>query len=65
MIIKSRSGVTLFQTNDHLEGWNGRRGSRKLPEDVYIWFIEVETPEGKTITKNGTVTIIFNQDTSL
>lgn len=63
MIIKNRAGLTLFQTNDHLEGWNGRQGSRKLPEGVYIWFIELDTPDGKTIKKSGTVTIIFNQDT--
>jgi len=62
MIIKSRAGITLFRTDDHLEGWNGSHGNRKLPEDVYIWFIETETPEGKTITRTGTVTIIFNQE---
>jgi gliding motility-associated-like protein len=61
MIINNRSGVTLFTTNDHLEGWNGMSGGRKLPEDVYIWFIEAETPEGKTISRTGTVTVIFNQ----
>ena len=60
MIINKRSGVTLFTTTDHLEGWNGMTGGRKLPEDVYIWFIEAETPEGKTISRTGTVTIIFN-----
>jgi len=62
MIIKNRAGITLFETDDYLEGWDGKHGNRKLPEDVYIWFIEAETPEGKTITKTGTVTIIFNQD---
>lgn len=62
MIIKSRSGTTLFMTDDHLEGWNGSLGNRQLPEDVYIWFIEAETPGGKTITRTGTVAIIFNQE---
>ena len=60
MIINNRSGVTLFTTNDHLEGWNGMSGGRKLPEDVYIWFIEAETPDGKTISRTGTLSIIFN-----
>ncbi len=60
MIINSRSGITLFQTDNHLEGWNGMSGNRRLPEDVYIWFIEAETPDGKTISRTGTVTIIFN-----
>ncbi|HCC69713.1 MAG TPA: hypothetical protein DEQ09_00955 [Bacteroidales bacterium] len=62
LIIKNRAGVTLFKTSNYLEGWNGRHGSRKLPEDVYIWFLELKTPEGITITKTGTVTIFFNQD---
>jgi len=65
MIITNRAGIILFRTNDHLEGWNGLHGNIKLPEDVYIWLIEAETPEGKTITQTGTVTIIFNQDTPL
>lgn len=60
MIINNRSGVTLFTTTDHLVGWNGMAGGRKMPEDVYIWFIEAETPEGKTISRTGTVTVIFN-----
>jgi len=60
MIINNRSGVTLFTTTDHLEGWNGMAGGIKQPEDIYIWFIEAETPEGKTISRTGTVTVIFN-----
>ncbi|MBN1387498.1 MAG: gliding motility-associated C-terminal domain-containing protein [Bacteroidales bacterium] len=63
MIITNRAGITLFKTTDYLEGWDGRHENVKLPEDVYIWLIEVETPEGKIITKTGTVTIIFNLDT--
>ena len=65
MIITNRAGMVLFRTNDHLDGWNGRHGNIKLPEDVYIWLIEAETHEGKIITKTGTVTIIYNQDTPL
>ncbi|MFO7756387.1 MAG: gliding motility-associated C-terminal domain-containing protein [Bacteroidales bacterium] len=62
MIIKTRTGKTVFETDDHLQGWDGRHGSKKMPQDVYIWLLRVETPEGKTINKTGTVTIIFNQD---
>ncbi len=65
MIITNRAGMIMFRTSDHLEGWNGRHGNIKLPEDVYIWLIEAETPDGKIITKTGTVTIIFNRDTPL
>ena len=62
MVIKSRAGLSVFTTKDHLEAWDGRMGDKILPEDVYIWFIEAVTPGGKTIRKNGTVTIIFNRN---
>lgn len=65
MVIKNRSGKTLFETNDHLHGWDGRHNSEMMPQDVYIWFLKLETPGGKTISKTGTVTIIFNQNSTL
>ncbi len=63
MIIKDRSGRTLFETKDHRRAWDGRYAGGRLPEDVYIWFLEAQTPEGKIIKKSGTITIIFNNDT--
>ena len=60
LIIKNRAGISLFETNDHLEGWDGRYRGKALPQDVYIWFIRAETPGGETISRSGTLTIIFN-----
>lgn len=60
LIIKNRSGIVLFRTSDHLEAWDGKSQGQKLPEDVYIWFLETETPGGQKISRSGTVTIIFN-----
>ncbi len=65
LVIKNRSGKTLFETNDHLQGWDGRYGSEMMPQDVYIWFLKLETPGGKTISKTGTVTVIFNENSIL
>ncbi|MBS0010674.1 MAG: gliding motility-associated C-terminal domain-containing protein, partial [Bacteroidales bacterium] len=62
MIIKNRSGLTLFESKDHLLGWDGTYGGRKMPEDVYIWFLETETPGARTIKRNGTIAVIYNQD---
>ncbi len=60
LYIKTRSGVTVFSTTDFLEQWDGTHGGKALQPDVYLWFIELTTPGGKEINRNGTVTIIFN-----
>lgn len=65
LLIKNRSGKTLFETDDHLRGWDGRHGGEMMPQDVYIWFLRLKTPGGKTISKTGTVIIIFNQINTL
>lgn len=60
MVIISRSGTTLFESRDPLEEWDGTSGGNKLQQDAYLWFLEVVTPGGKTISKHGVITIIFN-----
>ncbi|HUS87006.1 MAG TPA: gliding motility-associated C-terminal domain-containing protein [Bacteroidales bacterium] len=59
LIIKSRNGITLFESDDYLKSWSAEYRGEKLPQDVYLWFLEVKTPSGRTLTRNGTVTIIF------
>jgi gliding motility-associated-like protein len=60
LIIKSRSGTTLFETRDPFSAWDGKYGGDKLQQDAYLWFLEVVTPGGKTLSRHGVVTIIFN-----
>lgn len=60
LYIKTRSGITVFSTDDYLEQWDGTHGGKTLQPDVYLWFIELTTPGGKEIFRKGTVTIIFN-----
>lgn len=60
LVIKSRSGATVFESRDWLESWDGiYRGSR-MAQDVYFWFLETESPAGRRIVRNGTITIIIN-----
>ena len=60
-IISDRSGRVLFETNDHLLSWDGYSGRKKSTEGVYLWFLKLKTPSGRTISKTGTVTIYVNK----
>ncbi len=59
LIIKSKSGITLFETASYLDEWNGIYRGNVLRSDVYLWFLEAETPGGRSIRKSGTVTILL------
>jgi hypothetical protein len=40
--------------------WDGTRSGNPQPQNVYLWFLNVTTPGGKSISKTGTVTIYRN-----
>jgi gliding motility-associated-like protein len=61
LIITDRKNNRLFETTSYLAEWNGTRNGESLPEDVYLWFLTVRTPSGKTVSRTGTVTIIKNR----
>ena len=56
--VRDRQGYILFETKDNLEEWDGKKGSLLLPPDVYLWFLNVTSPSGKSYTRTGTVAII-------
>jgi gliding motility-associated-like protein len=58
LIISDRQGTVLFETRDYLEAWDGSKNGSPQPQGVYIWFLKLTTPSGKSISKTGTVTII-------
>ena len=58
MIISDRRGRVLFETRDFLEEWDGSLNGDSQPEDVYLWYIKLITPSGKSISRTGTVTIL-------
>jgi gliding motility-associated-like protein len=60
LVITDLKRRTLFETSDYSEEWDGTTNGKALPEGVYLWFLKVITPSGKTIAKTGTVNIIFN-----
>lgn len=58
LIITDRQNYILFESHDHMAEWDGKQNGDSLPQGVYLWFLKVETPSGKQVTRTGTVTII-------
>ncbi len=58
LIISDRQGTVLFETRDYLGEWDGSKNGSPEPQGVYIWFLKLTTPSGKSISKTGTITII-------
>jgi gliding motility-associated-like protein len=60
LIISDRKGNILFETKDYNAGWDGYQNGNPQPQGVYLWFIKLTMPSGKSVTKTGTLTIINN-----
>jgi gliding motility-associated-like protein len=60
LLISNRQGKTLFESNDFMEAWDGTDMGKPVPEGVYLWFIRLRTPEGKSISRTGIVTVVKN-----
>ncbi len=56
--IFNRWGTKVFQTTDPDMGWDGTFNGELQPTGVYIYTIEAVTPAGRTIKKQGNVTLI-------
>jgi len=61
LIITDRNGRVLFETQNHLEEWDGTHNGYPQSQGVTLWFLKVSTPSGNSITRTGTVTIIRNR----
>jgi gliding motility-associated-like protein len=61
LIISDRKSNVLFETRDFKAEWDGNYKGKPQPEDVYLWFLKMTTPSGKSISRTGTVTIYFNK----
>jgi gliding motility-associated-like protein len=58
LVITNRQGKVLFETNDYLSVWDGIQNGTPQAQDVFLWYLKVITPSGKSISKTGTITII-------
>jgi gliding motility-associated-like protein len=61
LIISDRKGIVLFETRDFMAEWDGSNKGNPQQQDVFLWFLRVTTPSGKSISKTGTVTIFHNK----
>jgi len=60
LVISNRQGKAIFETDEYMESWDGTDNGRPVNEGVYIWFIRMKTPSGKSISRTGTITVVKN-----
>ena len=57
LVIYDRWGQKIFETKDKGRGWDGTFKGKLQPVGVYIYFLIMESLDGKKITKKGLVTL--------
>ncbi len=57
-VIYNRWGQKVFETNDKNDGWNGSFKGKRLPPDVYGYFIRATCFNGQKFFKKGNVTLL-------
>ena len=57
-IIWNRWGQKVFETNNRMQGWNGRYKGVVQPMDVYAYTLDIEFFDGTKTTKKGDITLI-------
>ncbi|MGB1205253.1 MAG: gliding motility-associated C-terminal domain-containing protein [Chitinophagales bacterium] len=58
MKIYNRWGEEMFATTTLSEGWNGRYKGKDAPMGVYVWWATFTDEEGKTVLKQGNLTLV-------
>ena len=58
MVIYSRWGEKLYETNDLTKGWDGNYLGKPAQQGVYVYKILVTSLEDKVFQYNGTVTLV-------
>lgn len=56
--ITNTNGKVLFITGSFGEEWDGTSGGEPVPQGVFLWNLKLVTPSGRTVVKNGTVTVV-------
>jgi gliding motility-associated-like protein len=56
--VYNRWGAKVFESSDIDKGWNGTFNGEPQPMGVYVYTVEAVTNKGKTVTKQGNVTLI-------
>ena len=56
--IFNRWGAKVFETTDINKGWDGQFNNTPQPMGVYVYRVEAISTKGKTIMKQGNVTLL-------
>jgi gliding motility-associated-like protein len=51
-------GELIYESTDQLEGWDGKKNGANQPVGVYVWTLEVDLYNNRTVRKNGDVTLM-------
>jgi gliding motility-associated-like protein len=51
-------GEKIYEGTDQAEGWDGRKDGKDQPVGVYVWTLEVDLYNNRTVKKNGDVTLM-------
>jgi gliding motility-associated-like protein len=58
LIISNQDRKVVFESRDKESSWDGSLNGKPLPQGVYLWFLKVVPPSGKSISRTGTITIV-------
>ncbi len=58
MKIYDRWGSRIFETTNPAEGWDGRHGSRDLPQGTYVFVVRLVQNKDNVIEKNGVLMLL-------
>jgi len=62
MIIFSRWGDFVYETNDVLAPWDGTMNGKLVQEGAYVYYVAVNDGEGRLYERRGTITMLVNGD---
>ncbi len=51
-------GEKIYESEDQKEGWDGKKDGKEQPVGVYVWTLEVDLYNNRTVRKNGDVTLM-------
>lgn len=57
--IFNKRGQLIYESNELRRGWDGYVNQKLVPIDVYIYWAKFELSNGKTIVKQGDVTVVY------
>lgn len=53
-----RWGVTIFETHDPKEGWDGTHGGKDMPSGTYLWYAKARISTGEYLELQGDITLL-------